>query len=88
MLETCHDVVMFAGPTLSCLEETGALSAKGIRVLPPVKRGDLDGLSAAVRPGVAVIVDGLFHQHLSVSHLEIRVAIERGWRVWGPDGIL
>lgn len=83
MLETCNDVVMFAGPTLSCLQEAGGLSAEGVRVLPPVRRGDLAHVVTAGRPGVAVIVDGFFHQHLSISHLEIRVAIEKGWRVWG-----
>ena len=72
---------MFVGPTLN--GSTRVAEANGMRVLPPVKRGDIERLVATRRPGVAVIVDGQFHQCLSVSHAEIRSAIAHGWQVWG-----
>jgi hypothetical protein len=72
---------MFVGPTLNC----GATLAKerGVKLLPPVKRGDVERLVSTRRPGVMAIVDGQFHQCLSVGHAEIRLAIAEGWQVWG-----
>lgn len=72
---------MFVGPTLN----GGAALAKerGVKLLPPVKRGDVERLVATRAPGVMAIVDGQFHQCLSVGHAEIRLAIAEGWRVWG-----
>lgn len=55
----------------------------GVKLLSPVKRGDVDRLVSTRRPGVIAIVDGQFHQCLSVGHAEIRGAIARGWQVWG-----
>jgi hypothetical protein len=72
---------MFVGPTLN--GSSHLAEASGIKLLPPVKRGDLNRLVATRRPGVAVIVDGQFHQCLSVGHAEIRAAIAKDWRVWG-----
>ena len=72
---------MFVGPTLN--GSSRLAESSGIRVLPPVKRGDIDRLVSTRRPGVAVIVDGQFHQSLSVGHAEIRSAIAQGWQVWG-----
>jgi hypothetical protein len=72
---------MFVGPTLN-----GAASLakeSGVRLLPPVKRGDVERLVSTRRPGVMAIVDGQFHQCLSVGHAEIRLAIAEGWQVWG-----
>jgi hypothetical protein len=72
---------MFVGPTLN----GGATLAKerGVKLLPPVKRGDVERLVSTRRPGVMAIVDGQFHQCLSVGHAEIRFAIAEGWQVWG-----
>ena len=74
-------VWLFAGPTLNgaatLAQETG------IKLLPPVKRGDVERLVSTRRPGVMAIVDGQFHQCLSVGHAEIRLAIAEGWQVWG-----
>jgi len=72
---------MFVGPTLN--GSSRLAESSGIRVLPPVKRGDIDRLVSTRRPGVAVLVDGQFHQCLSVGHAEIRSAIAQGWQVWG-----
>ena len=72
---------MFVGPTLN--GSSRVVEASGVKLMPPVKRGDIDRLVATRRPGVAVIVDGQFHQCLSVSHAEIRTALAHGWQVWG-----
>jgi hypothetical protein len=72
---------LFAGPTLN--GTTRLAEQAGVRVLPPIQRGDVDHLVLTRRPGVIAIVDGKFHQCLSVGHAEIRSAIEAGWQVWG-----
>jgi hypothetical protein len=72
---------MFVGPTLN--GSARLLEASGIKLLPPVKRGDIDRFVSTRRPGVVVIVDGQFHQCLSVGHAEIRSAIATGWQIWG-----
>ena len=72
---------MFVGPTLN--GSFRLADSSGVKVLPPVKRGDIDRLVSTRGPGVAVIVDGQFHQCLSVGHAEIRSAIAHGWQVWG-----
>jgi len=72
---------MFVGPTLN--GSARLLAASGIKPLPPVKRGDIERLVSTRRPGVLAIVDGQFHQCLSVGHAEIRAAIAKGWQVWG-----
>ncbi|MFN2482791.1 MAG: TfuA-like protein [Pyrinomonadaceae bacterium] len=83
MSETVSDCFLFAGPSLHCAT-AGGVSTGGARVLPPVRRGDVERLVAArTTPGTIVIADGLFEQCLSVSHAEIREALLRGWRVWG-----
>ncbi len=72
---------IFAGPSLN----GSSLSAPraNIKILPPVKRGDIDRLVCTRRPGAIAIVDGQFHQCLSVGHAEIRSALGAGWQVWG-----
>ena len=72
---------LFAGPTLN--GSASLIQSARVKVLPPVKRGDVDRLIARRRLGVIAIVDGQFHQCLSVGHAEIRSAIGRGWQVWG-----
>jgi hypothetical protein len=80
------DSVMFVGPTLGRGRRARTLAAaQGLRLRPPVKRGDLSSFLAKARrrTGVICIVDGVFHDRLAVGHAEIREALERGWRVWG-----
>jgi hypothetical protein len=72
---------MFVGPTLN--GSSSFVAGSGIKMLPPVKRGDVERLVSTRRPGVVAIVDGQFHQCLSVGHAEIRLAIAKGWQVWG-----
>jgi hypothetical protein len=77
------DVVMFAGPTLAASPRARRL-ARGLRLRRPVRRRDVEGLVASRRkPGVVVLVDGVFHDSLAVGHGEIRDALWRGWSVWG-----
>ena len=75
-------IILFVGPTLHGLPAELLRSAQLI-LIPPVKRGDIDRLIHAHPPGNIAIVDGIFHNHPSVGHREIRQAIERGWEVWG-----
>jgi hypothetical protein len=76
---------MFAGPTLARATAINpGLALGGIIVLPPIKRGDVPRVVDAPAPGVLAIVDGYFHlENLSVGHLELRLALKRGWQVWG-----
>ena len=74
---------IFAGPTLfgTGLAE---LQDPTIEWLPPVKRGDIDKLlESKAAPGTLAIVDGTFHSYPSVSHPEIRHALEAGWVIYG-----
>lgn len=78
-----REVVMFAGPTLASSARARKL-ARGLRVRRPVRRRDIETLVASRRkPGVVILVDGVFHDSLAVGHAEIRLALERGWTVWG-----
>jgi hypothetical protein len=71
---------LFAGPTYGALERSDL--ATDFELRPPARRGDI-GLVVDGPPGLIVLVDGRFHQCLSVAHSELRAAIEEGWSVWG-----
>ena len=76
-------ITLYAGPTLF---GTGidTQATPGVRWLPPARRGDIDKLIAGQPgPGVVGIVDGTFHAYPSVSHHELRRALQAGWRVFG-----
>src|ERR1700730_15150065 len=76
-------VVMFVGPTLATSPRARTL-ARSYALRRPVRRDDIARLVRGRRkPGVIVIVDGVFHDTLAVGHAEIREALVRGWRVWG-----
>lgn len=75
--------ILFAGPTLHALPDPLSLVPADLRLKRPVRRGDVAAAVRRLDPGVMVIVDGRFHQSLSVGHREIRKAIEAGWRIWG-----
>jgi hypothetical protein len=78
-----REVYLFVGPTMATSPRARAL-ARNVRVRQPVKRADIERLvSRRPRPGVLAIVDGLFHDTLSVGHAELREAMRRGWEVWG-----
>ncbi|MCX5206323.1 TfuA-like protein [Streptomyces sp. NBC_00237] len=72
---------LFLGPTLPGFE-----GPADIRVLPPVVAGDL--LRLPLREGDVVgIVDGYFHQQLSVRHKEILAVMDRGVHVLGSSSM-
>jgi hypothetical protein len=74
---------IFAGPSLF---GSGLLPAADDEVtwMPPVRRGDIERLlEIKQEPAVIAIADGTFHAYPSVSHVEIRTAIENGWTVYG-----
>jgi len=74
--------VLFAGPSLRGVSPDALREAQRLRLLPPVRRGDVEGLLGE-EPGLLVLADGLFQDCLAVGHIEIREAVERGWQVWG-----
>lgn len=77
------NVVIFVGPTLAPSAVARDL-ARPFRLRPPVKRLDVTKLLAeGKKPGVLVIVDGVFHDTLAVGHAELRDALGAGWQVWG-----
>jgi hypothetical protein len=83
MSGTDSNCFLYAGPTLHGGQSSGIPPLDGIRLLPPVQRGDLEKLTSSFRPGTIILVDGVFHQRLAVGHAEIREAVADGWRVWG-----
>lgn len=70
------------GPTRFGLEQK-AIDASGCLILPPVKRGDVERIVQEYSPGNLAIVDGTFHSYPAVSHVELREALRKGWRIWG-----
>jgi hypothetical protein len=81
------EVTLFAGPSAHGVTP-GLLRAGGIRLEPPVRRGDVDRLvRAAPAPGVAIVCDGIFLTEPAVSHGELCRALDAGWEVWGVSSI-
>src|SRR6185436_944731 len=78
------DIVIFLGPTLS-KEEAGAMLKA--RFLPPVKQGDLISLASQFRPKIIGIIDGLFHESLSVWHKEILYGLHQGVHLFGASSM-
>ncbi|MEV0612012.1 TfuA domain-containing protein [Nonomuraea sp. NPDC050404] len=71
---------LFVGPSLPDARKYSG--EEDIRILPPVRAGDLPAL--APRPGDVIgIIDGLFHQVRSVQHKEILFALQCGAAVLG-----
>jgi hypothetical protein len=81
------DCFVYAGPSLSQAVRQNELLRDGIAVLPPIARGEIARLVDRRAPAAIVIADGRFHQALPVGHVELRDAIERGWRIWGVSSI-
>ncbi len=80
---------VFAGPTLS-KEEIIALHPKAL-VRDPIKSTDILNLlrhsEKELYPSNILIIDGLFHGHLSIRHKEILYAINMGIKVWGSSSM-
>jgi hypothetical protein len=74
---------IFAGPSLF---DAGLNVAdmQGISWLPPARRGDIEQLVDKCKtPGIIGLADGTFHSYPSVGHVELREALEAGWRIYG-----
>ena len=81
------EVILFAGPSTYGLDRAMLLQG-GVRLRPPVRRGDVERLvEAESTPGVLVICDGVFQSVPAVSHAELCAAIDAGWQVWGVSSI-
>jgi len=80
-------VTLFAGPSAHGLPPP-LRRLRGIRWLPPVRRGDIDRLRASARqPATVVVCDGVFQAAPAVSHAELCRALDAGWQVWGVSSI-
>jgi hypothetical protein len=83
MRSTC----LFAGPSANGVPK-GLLTKGRTKLLPPVRRGDIDRLMRATTvPGIAIVCDGVFQSEPAVSHAELCRAIDAGWEVWGVSSI-
>jgi hypothetical protein len=76
-----ENIFIFAGPSLfgSGVDTT----TSDITWLPPARRGAIEELAKAHNPGVIGLADGTFHAYPSVSHVELREALQAGWRIYG-----
>jgi hypothetical protein len=77
-------VVVFLGPTLAVDAAREILDAC---YLPPAGQGDLLNATMRYRPDVIALIDGVFHQRLSVWHKEILHAIGSGVLVYGASSM-
>ena len=81
------EALLFAGPS-ACGIDPGVFSNAGVRMLPPVRRGDVERLVArGGEPGVLIVCDGVFQVAPAVSHAELCAAIDAGWDVWGVSSL-
>ena len=78
-------VTVFAGPSLGA-EECEAL-LPGAVVRAPAEQGDLLYAQMEDRPAVIVLIDGTFHQNLSVWHNEICHVLSAGVHVFGASSM-
>lgn len=79
--------LLFAGPSTWGLPPA-LIQDSGVRLLPPVRRGDVARHAAAsAKPGVMIICDGVFQVTPAVSHRELCDAIDGGWQVWGVSSL-
>lgn len=86
MVETGSSPVLFAGPSTHGLDPS-LFAAARVRLLPPVRRGDVERLVETESPGVLIVCDGVFQIAPAVSHAELCGAIDSGWSVWGCSSI-
>jgi hypothetical protein len=72
--------LVYVGPSLSLTKAKTLLTAD---YRPPIKRGDLP----TRYDGTVIVIDGEFHQNLSVSPKEILRLLDRGTRVIGASSM-
>lgn len=73
-------VIVFLGPSLPVEEAREILEAI---YLPPAGQGDVLSAVLRYRPEAVALIDGVFHQSLSVWHKEILHALDQGVDVYG-----
>jgi hypothetical protein len=93
---TTRTLTLFVGPSLRAADHAALPSRLStadpdqplVRILPPVRRGDLLAAAEGGAPGdVLLIVDGEFGQELAVSVLEIRETLAAGMLVVGASSM-
>ncbi|MBL8919086.1 MAG: TfuA-like protein [Myxococcaceae bacterium] len=77
------DVVVFLGPTLPLAEAKRLVRAT---FLPPARQGDVFRALSS-RPGVIVLIDGVFEAVPSVWHHELRAALASGVHLVGASSM-
>ncbi|MCX5355544.1 TfuA-like protein [Streptomyces mirabilis] len=75
---------VYVGPTLP--RDEPLLSDPSVRLLPPVRHGDLFD-DAIADTDTVVIIDGLYHQTAALRHKEILATLARGVRVMGAASV-
>lgn len=73
---------LFIGPTSFGMSLSEVLPSETL-VLPPVRRGDIQALIEKEKESTVIIVDGTYHTYPAVSHVEIKNALQKNWKVWG-----
>jgi hypothetical protein len=76
--------IVFAGPSLAHLP---AATRSLVELRPPARRGELEALLQRDRPGVVVLIDGLFGSSLAVTPTECRELLLAGWTLSGASSI-
>lgn len=77
--------IVYLGPSLPAEEAKKILPDAICR--PPAKQSDILSDVVNERPGIIVLIDGLFHQNLSVWHKEILYALSQGIHVIGASSM-
>ncbi len=78
-------IVVFLGPTMPVADAKALLP--GATFLPPARQGDVLSAVRNRRPDVIALIDGVFHQSLSVWHKEILYALSTGVHVYGSSSM-
>jgi hypothetical protein len=78
-------VCVFVGPSISLTEARAILPEAHFR--PPAAQGDLLSCLRQDQPEVIGLIDGTFHQNLSVWHTEICYVLNQGVAVYGSSSM-
>jgi hypothetical protein len=85
MMATEHTIVVYLGPTLARTEAKALCPEADIR--PPARKGDILRAVLDDRATLIGLIDGEFHQSLSVWHKEILYALSSGVTVVGASSM-
>ena len=79
------NITVFLGPSMPRDEANNILPDAVFR--PPAAQGDLMSCLRLDRPQVVALIDGTFHQNLSVWHTELCFLLSRGVAVYGSSSM-